>query len=185
MKIQNITDLIGNTPLLKVNDKIEYYAKLEGNNLFGSVKDRAARYLIESAYKDGIIKNDTVIIESSSGNFGIALAGMCKIKGNPFICVVDPNITEINRKIIELLGAQIVIATKSDENGNYVLDRIQIVKDYISKHKNVYWTNQYQNRYVWKAYFSLGEELCNEMEEINYVFVAVSTCGTLAGTSQK
>ena len=182
MKIQNITDLIGNTPLLKVNDKIEYYAKLEGNNLFGSVKDRAARYLIESAYKDGIIKNDTVIIESSSGNFGIALAGMCKIKGNPFICVVDPNITEINRKIIELLGAQIVIATKSDENGNYVLDRIQIVKDYISKHKNVYWTNQYQNRYVWKAYFSLGEELCNEMEEINYVFVAVSTCGTLAGT---
>lgn len=56
MKIQNITDLIGNTPLLKVNDKIEYYAKLEGNNLFGSVKDRAARYLIESAYKDGIIK---------------------------------------------------------------------------------------------------------------------------------
>lgn len=50
MKIQNITDLIGNTPLLKVNDKIEYYAKLEGNNLFGSVKDRAARYLIESAY---------------------------------------------------------------------------------------------------------------------------------------
>ena len=185
MKIQNITDLIGNTPLLKVNDKIEYYAKLEGNNLFGSVKDRAARYLIESAYKDGIIKNDTVIIESSSGNFGIALAGMCKIKGNPFICVVDPNITEINRKIIELLGAQIVIATKSDENGNYVLDRIQIVKDYISKHKNVYWTNQYQNRYIWKAYFSLGEELCNEMEEINYVFVAVSTCGTLAGTSRK
>ena len=58
MKIQNITDLIGNTPLLKVNDKIEYYAKLEGNNLFGSVKDRAARYLIESAYKDGIIKKE-------------------------------------------------------------------------------------------------------------------------------
>ena len=110
---------------------------------------------------------------------------MCKIKGNPFICVVDPNITEINRKIIELLGAQIVIATKSDENGNYVQDRIQIVKDYISKHKNVYWTNQYQNRYVWEAYFSLGEELCNEMEEINYLFVAVSTCGTLAGTSRK
>lgn len=183
MNIQNITDMIGNTPLLKVNDKIEYYAKIEGNNLFGSVKDRAARYLMESAYKDKIIKNDTIIIESSSGNFGIALAGMCKIKGNPFICVVDPNITEVNRKIIELLGAEIVIATKSDENGNYVQDRIQIVKDYICNHKNVYWTNQYGSKYVWEAYFSLGEELCNEMEKIDYVFIAVSTCGTLAGTS--
>ncbi len=51
MKIQNITDLIGNTPLLKVNDKIEYYAKIEGNNLFGSVKDRVARYLMETMCK--------------------------------------------------------------------------------------------------------------------------------------
>ena len=108
MRVQNITDMIGNTPLLKIDDNIEYYAKIEGSNLFGSVKDRAARYLMENAYNDGIIKNDTVIIESSSGNFGIALAGMCKIKGNSFICVVDPNITELNRKIIELLGAEIV-----------------------------------------------------------------------------
>ena len=121
MRIQNITDMIGNTPLLEINDEIKYYAKIEGSNLFGSVKDRAAKYLMENAYNDGKIKSNTVIIESSSGNFGIALAGMCKIKGNPFICVVDPNITEVNRKIIKLLGAEIVIASKSDENGNYVI----------------------------------------------------------------
>ena len=185
MRVQNITDMIGNTPLLKIDDNIEYYAKIEGSNLFGSVKDRAARYLMENAYNDGIIKNDTVIIESSSGNFGIALAGMCKIKGNSFICVVDPNITELNRKIIELLGAEIVVARKADKNGNYVQDRIQTVKEYVTNHTNAYWTNQYENEYVWKAYFSLGEELCNEMEKIDYLFVAVSTCGTLAGTSQK
>lgn len=119
--------------IVRVNDKVKYYAKIEGSNLFGSVKDRAARYLMENAYNDGIIKNDTVIIESSSGNFGIALAGMCKIKGNSFICVVDPNITEVNRKIIELLGAEIIIASKTDENGNYVQDRIQIVRDYITE----------------------------------------------------
>ena len=53
-----------------------------------------------------------------------ALAGMCKIKGNPFICVVDPNVTEINRKIIELLGAEIIIASKPDQNGNYIHNRI-------------------------------------------------------------
>lgn len=185
MRVQNITDMIGNTPLLKIDDNIKYYAKIEGNNLFGSVKDRAASYLMENAYNDGIINNDTVIIESSSGNFGIALAGMCKIKGNHFICVVDPNITESNRKIIELLGAEIVVANKADKNGNYVQDRIQIVKQYVINHANTYWTNQYGNEYVWKAYCSLGEELCNEMEKIDYLFVAVSTCGTLAGTSQK
>lgn len=99
--------------------------------------------------------------------------------------MVDPNITEVNRKIIELLGAEIIIASKTDENGNYVQDRIQIVRDYIAEHENVYWTNQYENQYVWKAYFSLGEELCNELEQIDYVFVAVSTCGTLAGASWK
>lgn len=89
---------------------------------------------------------------------------MCKIKGNSFICVVDPNITELNRKIIELLGAEIVVARKADKNGNYVQDRIQTVKEYVTNHTNAYWTNQYENEYVWKAYFSLGEELCNEME---------------------
>mgnify|MGYP001028219295 FL=1 len=185
MSIQNITELIGNTPLLKIEDKIEYYAKIEGNNLFGSVKDRAAKYLVENAYNDRKIEKNTTIIESSSGNFGIALAGMCKIKGNPFVCVIDPNITEANKKIIALFGAEIIIASKPDENGNYVKNRIQIVKDYIGKHKGAYWTNQYENEYVWKAYFSLGEELCNELERIDYVFIAVSTCGTLAGTSQK
>lgn len=110
---------------------------------------------------------------------------MCKIKGNSFICVVDPNITELNKKIIELFGAKIVVARNKDKNGNYVQDRIHIVKEYITNHKNVYWTNQYENKYVWNAYFSLGEELCNEMEKIDYLFVAVSTCGTLAGISQK
>lgn len=185
MKINDITDMIGNTPLVKIEDDVKYYAKIEGCNLFGSVKDRAAKYLMKRAYEDKIINKDTVIIESSSGNFGIALAGICKTTGNPFICVVDPNITELNRKIIEFLGAKVIIADKSDENGSYVKDRIRIVKDYISNHKNVYWSNQYENEYVWKSYYSLGEEICVEMDRLDYYFVAVSTCGTLAGTSQK
>ena len=124
MRVQNIIDITGNIPLLKVNNKIEYYAKIEGNNLFASVKDRVTRYVMENAYNDGIIKSDTVIIELSSGNFGIALAGMCRIKGNSFICVVVPNITESNREIIELLGAKFIVARKADRDGNYVQDRI-------------------------------------------------------------
>ena len=71
MSIQNITELIGNTPLLKIEDKIEYYAKIEGSNLFGSVKDRAAKHLVENAYIDGKIEKNTTIIESSSGNLGM------------------------------------------------------------------------------------------------------------------
>ena len=114
---------------------------------------------LENAYRDGVIDRDTVIIESSSGNFGIALAGMCKIKGNSFICVVDPNITDTNRKIIKLLGDQIiVVADRADRNGSYVQNRIQIVKDYIASNAKTYWTNQYEHEYVWKAYLSLGED---------------------------
>ena len=65
MRVQNITDMIGNTPLLKIDDNIEYYAKIEGSNLFGSVKDRAARYLMENAYNDGIIHNPMAIISAN------------------------------------------------------------------------------------------------------------------------
>lgn len=99
--------------------------------------------------------------------------------------MVDPNITESNRKIIELLGAKIVIAHKADANGSYVRDRIQIVKNYVMNYTNIYWTNQYENEYVWKAYYSLGEELRDEMEQIDYLLLLFSTCGTLAGISPK
>ena len=186
MKIQSIKDMIGNTPIVKVNDEISYFAKIEGFNLFGSVKDRAAKYLLEQAYKDAIINNSTEIIESSSGNFGIALAGMCMITGNKFTCVIDPNIKEVNKQILKLLGANLIIVDKVDANGNYVIGRIEAVKKYIDYKENVYWTNQYSNKYVWQSYYySLGEELCNEMKNIDYLFIAVSTCGTLAGTSRK
>ena len=73
------------------------------------------------------------------------------------------SITNTNRKIIELLGAQIIVANRADRNGSYVQNRIQIVKNYITRNAKVYWTNQYENEYVWKAYFTLGEELCEEL----------------------
>ena len=71
MIIQNITDMIGNTPLLKINDKINYYAKIEGSNLFGSVKDRAAKYLMENAYSDGVIKKDTILLNHHLETLGL------------------------------------------------------------------------------------------------------------------
>ncbi len=186
MIVRTVKDMVGNTPTILIKDKINYYAKLEGVNLFGSVKDRAAKYFLEQAYNDSVIDDATEIVESSSGNFGIALAGMCMLTGNRFTCVVDPNITDMNKKILVLLGANIIISDKVDKNGNYVLGRIETVRNYLRNKDNVYWANQYQNIYVWQAYYhTLGREICEEMEKVDYLFIAVSTCGTLAGVSRK
>lgn len=186
MIISSVKDMIGNTATVLVEDAVKYYAKMEGLNLFGSVKDRAAKYLLEQAYEDAVIDNHTEIIESSSGNFGIALAGMCMITGNPFTCVIDPNIAAMNKQILTLLGANLLTSNIEDSNGNYVVGRIELVKEYVKRNSNVYWTNQYENAYVWQSYYhTLGKEICDEMDKLDYLFIAVSTCGTLAGTSRK
>lgn len=92
----NILNTIGNTPLVKVYDENELWVKLEGTNPFGSVKDRVAEYVICKGIRDGVINKDTEVIESSSGNFAIALAGVCKVLGIKFTCVIDPLISKVN-----------------------------------------------------------------------------------------
>lgn len=106
-------DGIGNTPLFHIRGENEVLLKLEGLNLFGSIKDRAAAYLIENGIKNGDIKSTTEIVESSSGNFAVALAGMCKIYQLNFTCVIDPFIAEVNKKILELYGACILRLNRS------------------------------------------------------------------------
>ena len=97
---KNILFSVGNTPLVKVqsklHDKIELYVKVEGANPTGSIKDRAASKVLKYLLDHKQIDRDTTIIESSSGNFGVALANYCHLYGLRFICVVDPKILKIN-----------------------------------------------------------------------------------------
>ena len=105
-----VFDGIGNTPMYKIENKDnEIYLKFEGANSFGSSKDRAALYVLNKLYKESKINKDTTIIESSSGNMGIALAAMCKHLGNKFICLIDPHISPINEYLIKNMGADLEI----------------------------------------------------------------------------
>ena len=182
----NIINAIGGTPVVFVRGIPDYFAKLEGLNPFGSIKDRAAAYVLQKGYEEGLITNSTDIIESSSGNFAIALAAVCQVYGNAFTCVVDKNLTPLNKSIIQNYGAKIIIADKADENGSYLKNRLDIVNELIHKNSNLYWVNQYDNSFIRQAYYdTLGMELCKSFPEIDFLFAPVSTCGTIAGLSQK
>lgn len=181
---------VGNTPIIRLeacwNSNIHLFSKLEFYNPTGSVKDRAASYIINKLLESGEIDKDTTMIESTSGNFGIALAAYCKRSGLRFIAVVDPHITPVNEMLIKSYGAEIIKVTEPDENGGYLLSRISKVKSLREEIENSYWVNQYGNPYNAEAYYySLGEELCRRFERLDYLFMGVSSGGTITGVSRR
>ncbi len=187
---KNVLGMAGNTPMIQIFSKdlmnINLFGKLEFYNPTGSVKDRAASYILKKVVSTNEINKDTLIIESSSGNFGIALAAVCKKENLNFTCVIDPCINPINELLIRQLGASIVKVDVPDENGGFLLNRIIEVKKFLAKNPNSYWVNQYSNKYNSDAYYYLlGEEICNSVENIDYIFMGVSSGGTITGVSRK
>ena len=181
---------VGNTPVITLSDSmfqgLNVYIKLEFNNPTGSVKDRAANFILNKLISNGEIDKDTIIIESSSGNFGIALASYCKMLGLKFFCVIDPNITETNEMLIRKLSSETFKVEHHDKYGGYLIERIKKVKQLQEQYENTYWVNQYGNPYNAEAYYrTLGCEICSEIKSIDYIFVGVSSCGTITGLSQR
>lgn len=181
-------ETVGNTPLISLPwsiKNVKLFAKLESRNPTGSIKDRAACFVLKKILTSKEIDQDTVIVESSSGNFGLSLSAYCKKSQLKFICVIDEKISRINETLISQNGAHIVKITEHDENGGYVINRIKKVNQIISEIKNSYFVNQYQNKYVAEAYGLLGNEIASEIPTLDYVFVAVSSGGTVTGVSRK
>jgi cysteine synthase A len=186
----NILEKVGNTPLvsLRLNgyEQINLFVKLEAYNPTGSVKDRAAHYILRKLLEMRVIDRQTTILESTSGNFGVALSAYCRHYGLKFIAVVDPNITAMNEMLICSNGAEIVKVTQPDKHGGYLLTRIQKIKELKSGIDNSYWVNQYENPLNAAAYYhSLGKEICFQIDEIDYAFLGVSSGGTITGVSKK
>lgn len=187
---QVILDKVGNTPVVQLSpselQSIGLYAKMESFNPTGSVKDRAASYMLQTLLNSGEINRDTVIIESSSGNFGVALSSYCRYFGLPFYCVVDPNVAGENEMLIRRLSAKMIKVTTPDQSGGYLLTRIEKVKQLKREIPNSYWINQYGNPLNAAAYYhTLATELCAQFDRIDYLFMGVSSGGTISGTSRK
>jgi cysteine synthase A len=185
--LNNIGELIGHTPLHKLSlPGCNLYVKLESHNIFGSIKDRPAYYIMRNAIRKGFINQDTIIIESTSGNFGIALAGICNKLKIKFIAVIDPNISREKQQILELLCYRVIKVNKPDNSGGYLLTRIATVQAFCRETANAFNPNQYKNPDNYLSYYhTLGEEICSAFTRLDFIFISVSSCGTVIGLSQK
>jgi len=188
----SIVSCVGKTPLVHLKrlfagSGIDVYAKLELMNPGGSMKDRPARYIIEQGLKDGTIHKGTHLIESTSGNLGIAIAMIAKVYGLKFTCVVDPKITKTNLNIIKQLGATIEMVHEPDDQGGYLKTRIKRVKELLATTPGGYWINQYANQRNWQAYYhGTASEILEQLDgTIDYLVMAVSTTGSILGTSRR
>lgn len=179
---------IGNTPLQAITLTIQgvvrtVHLKLEGFNPTQSMKDRTAYALIQNLEDQGKLHNTSTIIESTSGNLGVAMARLCQLKGYRFLAVVDPKTTAENIAKLHSLGAQVEIVTQPDKNGGYLLSRLAHIRRLIEDRPDYIWTNQYDNpANPLIHYNSTGPEIYEQMQPpIDVIFAPASTGGTLAG----
>lgn len=187
---RSITDCIGGTPLVQLSRLFpdrDVLAKLELMNPGGSMKDRPARYILEQGLRDGMFTKDTHLIESTSGNLGIALAMVAKLYGLTFTAVVDPKITPVNLEIIRRFGANIEMVEEPDVHGGYLMTRIKRVQELLQTIPGSYWINQYANEMNWQAhYHGAGAEIAEQTDApIDYLVAPVSTTGSILGISRR
>jgi len=162
------------------------FAKLEYANPVGSIKDRAAYWILTRAAERGEISEETTVIESSSGNFAAALAAFTHLVGLRFIPVIDPNISSTYESFLRRLCPTVVKVEERDDTGGFLKTRLQKVKELCATIPNAYWTNQYGNPDAMEAHYELtASEICADFASLDYIFIGVSTAGTIAGVSRR
>lgn len=176
--------LRGSPYFLKLNRIADYRVnlKIEAFNPAGSIKLTTAESLIRDAERNGKISKNSIVIESSSGNLGVALASVCSRRGYRFTCVIDPNTTKNNISMMRAIGAEIIEVTERDSSGGYLGTRIDYVKQYLNDNANAYWTNQYANPANPTAHDEeTAREILERFPEIDLLAIGAGTTGTLMG----
>jgi 2,3-diaminopropionate biosynthesis protein SbnA len=187
-QLGRLVDQIGNTPVEPIYLVIEgsvrkVYLKLEGANPAGSVKDRTGYALVTDLERRGLLHKESVVIESTSGNLGVALAFICRARGYPFLAIIDPKTTRENLAKMQALGAMIELIDQPDANGGYLLSRLARVQELCHLSDRYVWTDQYSNVANPSIHYTTtGPEIYRQLNgEVDAIFAAVSTGGTLAG----
>lgn len=181
----------GNTPLVRIHLVIggrerPVDLKLEGANPYGSLKDRTAAGLVDDLERRGRLAGGAILVESTSGNLGVALAAIARDRGYAFVAVVDPRTTPENLARLRRLGARIELVETPDETGGYLLSRLERVAELCASSDRFVWSDQYTNPANPRAHEQgTGPELVEQLGgELDAVFVPVSTGGTLAGIAR-
>jgi N-(2-amino-2-carboxyethyl)-L-glutamate synthase len=183
-------DAVGATPLVRLQSlgtKHQVLAKLEFLNPFGSSKDRVARYVVPAALKTGVLRPGGTLIESTSGNFGIALASVALAHDVKVTCVVDPNILPLNRRILHGLGVELEVVREPDRHGNYLEARLRRVQELLLENPSAYWVNQYENAMCVRAHYeTTAEEILQQSSSpADVLVVGISTGATLMGLASR
>lgn len=187
MLYKELNSLIGNTRLLylsnlssKYNNNI--YVKLEGDNPFGSIKDRVAYQIIKKGIEENKIDKATVIIEATSGNTGIALAGICKTLGLKFIVIMPENMSIERINIMKLYGAEVLLTQKEEGMNGSIKKSLEIQEKYSKDGIKTFMPDQFNNENNYLVhYLTTARELDNDLKEIDYIFSGIGTGGTITG----
>lgn len=187
--IQNILDLIGNTPVVRIKylnpiSGVEMFLKLEKFNPGGSVKDRISKYMIEQAEKTGQLTKDKTVIEATSGNTGIGLALVCRAKGYDLVLVMPETMTYERRQILIALGAKIILS-----EGTKGMDGAEdLTREIVNKEPDKYYKpDQFSNAAnVLAHYQTTAEEIWRDTAgNITHFVAGIGTGGTLMGVSKR
>ena len=186
--MKNILNIIGNTPLVRIeklnpNPKVNIFAKLEGFNPTGSVKDRIALSMIEKAEKEGILTKGKTIIEPTSGNTGIGLAMVAAFKGYKLKIVMPETMSIERRQMIKALGGELILVKKEEWRDG----AIKFTKNLIKNNKDFVMLNQYENTANVKAHYEgTAPEIINNIKGKIDIFVAgIGTGGTITGAGKR
>ncbi len=182
----SVLDMIGNTPIVDVsnlspNPNVRILAKMEMQNPAGSVKDRIAKAMILEAEADGTLTPGKTIIEPSSGNTGIAMAMIARLRGYPIKIVLPENVSIERRQLLEIYGAEI-ISSPGDEGSNGAVRRAQDLAD---EHPDWAFLYQYANEANPRAHYEgTGPEILRDVPDITHFVAGLGTSGTLMGVGR-
>ncbi|HMG26982.1 MAG TPA: PLP-dependent cysteine synthase family protein [Acidimicrobiia bacterium] len=185
-RYESVLELIGNTPLVGVhalspNPVVRLYAKLEGQNPGGSMKDRIALHMVEAAERDGILRPGDTILEPSSGNTGIGLALVARLKGYRLRVVLPENVSEERRQMLEIFGAE-VIASPGEEGSNGAIRKAEKLA---AEDSSLVMLFQYGNPANPDAHYATtGPEILSDCPEIDVFVAGLGTSGTLMGVGR-
>ncbi|HET9732533.1 MAG TPA: cysteine synthase family protein [Acidimicrobiales bacterium] len=184
--VDSVLALVGNTPLVDVsslspNPRVRILAKLEGQNPGGSVKDRIALAMVEQAEKDGVLKPGQRLLEPSSGNTGIGLAMVCKVKGYGLTIVLPENVSVERRQLLEVWGAEIINSPGSEGSNGAV----RLARRLAEENPDMAFLYQYANPANPLAHYQgTGPEIWRDCPEVTHFVAGLGTSGTLMGVGR-
>lgn len=186
MKFEKALDLVGKTPVVKLNkvtdaDMAAVYVKLEGNNFTGSVKVRPALGMIEGAEKDGDLKLGMTIIEPTSGNTGIAIALIGKMKGYRVVIVMPDTMSVERRNILKAYGAELILTDGTKGMSGAIEEATRL-----SKEPNYFMPQQFENPYNSQVHYdTTAVEIIEDFERVDAFVASVGTGGTITGVGKR